>query len=158
MFIVNLIQWNNNNRVQRTTAAMRIEEKHKAHSIVHIQEGNVISNVKYICLSLTALPLCVASSLIKSSLYCLEYTDVFNSSHNFEITIEGTHACKGANELSKQLLSIPDVPEQVYRPLFFSFIHTHTHTYALIQHTYTKLDIEVNSKKKEWSAIFLSPY
>lgn len=31
MFIVNLIQWNNNNRVQRTTAAMRGEEsKHKA--------------------------------------------------------------------------------------------------------------------------------
>ena len=27
MFIVNLIQWNNNNRVQRTTAAMPGEER-----------------------------------------------------------------------------------------------------------------------------------
>lgn len=53
-------------------------------------------------------------------------TDVFNSSHNSEITIEGTHACKGANELNKQLLSIHDVPEQVYEPLFLA-LYTHTH-------------------------------
>lgn len=53
-------------------------------------------------------------------------TDVFNSSHNFEITIEGTHACKGANELNKQLLSIHDVPEQVYESLFLA-LHTHIH-------------------------------
>ena len=89
----------------------------------------------------------------------MDTTDVFNSSHNFEITIEGNHACKGANELNKQLLSIHDVPEQVYEPLFLALhTQTHTHTHSLIQHTYTKLDIEINSKKKKWSAIFLSLY
>lgn len=82
-------------------------------------------------------------------------TDVFNSSHNFEITIEGTHACKGANELNKQLLSIHDVPEQVYEPLFLALhTHAHTRTYALIQHTYTKLDIEINSEKERVACNF----
>ena len=28
---------------------------------------------------------------------------MFNTSHNFDITIERTHACKTANELNKQL-------------------------------------------------------
>ena len=68
-------------------------------------------------------------------------TDVFNSSHNFEITIEGTHACKGANELNKQLLSIHDVPEQVYEPLFLA-LHTHTHTHT---HTRTHMHICINT-------------
>lgn len=42
---------------------------------------------------------------------------MFNTSHNFDITIERTHVCKVANELNKQLPSRQDVPEPVYESL-----------------------------------------
>lgn len=43
--------------------------------------------------------------------------NVFNASHNFDVTAERTHACKVANELNKQLSSSEDIPEQVYESL-----------------------------------------
>lgn len=48
--------------------------------------------------------------------------DVFNTSHNFDITSQRTHACKAANELDKQLPSRQDVPEQVYESLLLACI------------------------------------
>lgn len=42
---------------------------------------------------------------------------LFNTSHNFDITTERTHACKAANELNKQFPSRQNVPEQVYESL-----------------------------------------
>lgn len=72
---------------------------------------------------------------------------MFNTSHNFDITIERTQACKVANELNKQLPSRQDVPQQVYESLLLVFyIYITQQVKSLFQNRL--VDTEVSLKKK----------